>query len=81
MLQFKYMVFINFARTLCRVGVVWKREEGYIFYTCFILSACPFLIHKKYHHISLEWGREVYSKYNRLQLGIHSGVVSKLNFI
>lgn len=34
MLQFKYMTFINFARTLCRVGVVQKKEEGYISYTC-----------------------------------------------
>lgn len=55
MLQFKYMMFINFARTLCRVGVVWKKEEGYIFSTCFFLSASPFLIYKKSHYISLTW--------------------------
>lgn len=67
MLQFKYMMFINFARTLCRVGVVRKKQEGYISYTCFFLSACPFLKHKKNHYITLGFG----VKFTQMTIGFN----------
>jgi len=54
MLQFKYMMFINFTRTLCRVEAVIKKEEGYIFYTCFFYLLAHFWYTRRI--ITPAWG-------------------------
>lgn len=74
MLQFKYMMFINFAWTLCRELAAWKREEDYIFHTYSFLAAC--LDTQELLH-TLGQVDEVYSKDNRLTFANHSGAISQ----